>query len=75
MQPERSVPLPPRPVRIWLWIGILMVLVQVSIGGITRLTDSGLSMTTWEPVKGALPPLSEEAWQRAFDDYRRYPEF
>jgi heme a synthase len=52
-----------------------MVLVQVSIGGITRLTDSGLSMTTWEPVKGALPPLSEEAWQRAFDDYRRYPEF
>jgi cytochrome c oxidase assembly protein subunit 15 len=62
-------------VKAWLWVGILMVLVQVSIGGITRLTDSGLSMTTWEPIKGALPPLSEEAWVAAFDDYRRYPEY
>lgn len=52
-----------------------MVLVQVAIGGITRLTDSGLSMTTWDPVKGALPPLSEQAWLDAFNDYRQYPEF
>ena len=52
-----------------------MVLVQVSIGGITRLTDSGLSMTSWEPIKGALPPLTEEAWVDAFNDYRQYPEF
>lgn len=52
-----------------------MVLVQVGIGGITRLTDSGLSMTSWEPVKGALPPLNEAEWEAAFDDYRQYPEF
>jgi cytochrome c oxidase assembly protein subunit 15 len=62
-------------VRVWLWIGVLMVLVQVGIGGITRLTDSGLSMTTWEPVQGALPPLNEAQWQAAFEDYRQYPEF
>jgi cytochrome c oxidase assembly protein subunit 15 len=62
-------------IRLWLWTGVLMVLVQVAIGGITRLTDSGLSMTTWDPVSGALPPLTEQAWQEAFDDYRRYPEF
>ncbi len=62
-------------IRLWLWTGIFMVLVQVAIGGITRLTDSGLSMTTWEPITGALPPMNEEAWQRAFEDYRRYPEF
>ncbi len=64
-----------RMLKAWLWTGIFMVLIQVSIGGITRLTDSGLSMTTWEPVKGALPPLNEEAWVRAFDDYRQYPEY
>lgn len=52
-----------------------MVLIQVAIGGITRLTDSGLSMTRWEPVKGSLPPLTEAAWQEAFEDYKQYPEF
>ncbi len=62
-------------IRAWIWTGIFMVLVQVSIGGITRLTDSGLSMTSWEPIKGALPPLTEEAWVDAFNDYRQYPEF
>ena len=65
----------PSRIRLWLWTGVLMVLVQVAIGGITRLTDSGLSMTTWDPVSGALPPLTEQAWQEAFDDYRQYPEF
>lgn len=71
--------MPQRPyrnaVRIWLWIGVLMVLVQVAIGGITRLTDSGLSMTSWEPVSGALPPLNQAEWEAAFEDYRQYPEF
>ena len=64
-----------RGVRIWLWTGIFMVLVQVAIGGITRLTDSGLSMTNWEPVKGSLPPLTEQSWLEAFEDYKQYPEF
>jgi len=64
-----------RLIRAWLLTGVFMVLVQVAIGGITRLTDSGLSMTSWEPVQGSLPPLTEEAWQAAFEDYRQYPEF
>jgi len=54
----------------WLWIGLAMVLIQVLIGGITRLTDSGLSITEWELVEGVVPPLSEEAWEEAFTLYK-----
>jgi heme a synthase len=51
-----------------------MVLAMVVIGGVTRLTESGLSITEWKPLTGALPPLSAEAWQREFALYRRIPE-
>jgi cytochrome c oxidase assembly protein subunit 15 len=54
----------------WLWIGLAMVLIQVLIGGITRLTDSGLSITEWEIVEGVVPPLSESAWEEAFSLYK-----
>src|SRR6056297_120449 len=54
----------------WLWIGLAMVLIQVLIGGITRLTDSGLSITEWELVEGIVPPLTEDAWEEAFDLYK-----
>src|SRR6056297_3062438 len=53
----------------WLWIGLGMVLIQVLIGGITRLTDSGLSITEWELVEGIIPPLTESSWEEAFDLY------
>jgi len=57
-------------VGIWLIIGLLMVFVQVILGGITRLTDSGLSITEWNVVKGVLPPMNEQEWQIAFDKYK-----
>lgn len=59
-----------RPVRIWLFIGVLMVFVQVVIGGITRLTDSGLSITEWAVIQGTIPPLNETEWMEAFDKYK-----
>ncbi|MCB0395095.1 MAG: COX15/CtaA family protein [Flavobacteriales bacterium] len=64
-----------RPLTLWLASGCLLIFAMVVIGGITRLTGSGLSMVEWKPVTGALPPLSEEAWQKAFEDYQQFPEF
>lgn len=57
-------------VRNWLFVGIVLVFVQVIIGGITRLTDSGLSITEWEVIAGTIPPLNEADWQIAFDKYK-----
>jgi heme a synthase len=56
----------------WLIIGLVMVFIQVMIGGITRLTDSGLSITEWEVVKGVIPPTNEEAWEVAFEKYQTH---
>lgn len=67
MNQDKSIP---RSVSIWLFIGIVLIFVQVNIGGITRLTDSGLSITEWEVIKGTLPPLSADAWDIAFDKYK-----
>jgi len=64
-----------RPVAIWLYIGVGMLIVQVLLGGITRLTGSGLSITEWQPLLGALPPMSESAWQAAFDRYKEIAQF
>jgi cytochrome c oxidase assembly protein subunit 15 len=52
-----------------------LLLVMIVVGGITRLTESGLSITRWEPVSGALPPMSEEGWQAEFDLYRDSPQY
>jgi heme a synthase len=62
-------------VKIWLVTGLFMIFVQVVVGGITRLTGSGLSITKWEIVTGALPPLSEAAWGEAFALYRGTPQY
>jgi len=59
-----------KPVRVWLLIGVIMVFFQVVIGGVTRLTDSGLSITEWAVIQGTLPPMGETAWNHAFDLYR-----
>jgi len=63
------------PVRNWLWVGIAMIIVQVLLGGITRLTGSGLSITEWNVVTGTFPPLSEAAWLVEFDKYRVTPQY
>lgn len=63
------------PVRRWLWVCAAMIFAMVVIGGITRLTESGLSITEWRPVTGALPPLTGTAWQAAFAKYQLIPEF
>jgi cytochrome c oxidase assembly protein subunit 15 len=57
---------------IWLIIGLILVVGQIALGGITRLTDSGLSITEWNVVKGTLPPLNEEEWQLSFDKYQAF---
>lgn len=59
----------------WLLIGVGMIVIQVILGGITRLTESGLSITEWKPITGALPPLNDAAWQAEFDKYRHTDQF
>ena len=66
---------PRRAVTAWLLFMACAVAAMVSIGGITRLTESGLSMAEWRPLIGWLPPLSEAEWQRVFALYRETPEF
>ena len=62
-------------VRVWLLILWTLVAVMILIGGLTRLTDSGLSIVEWAPITGALPPMSDAAWQAEFDAYRQIPEY
>ncbi|MCK0166390.1 COX15/CtaA family protein [Jannaschia sp. S6380] len=62
-------------VRIWLGILFALMIVMIAVGGLTRLTDSGLAITEWRPVTGALPPLSAADWQAEFDLYRAIPEY
>jgi len=59
----------------WLFIGGGMLVVQVMLGGITRLTGSGLSITQWDPIMGTVPPLNEQAWQQAFEKYQQIPQY
>lgn len=60
---------------IWLLSGCFLVFIMVVVGGITRLTNSGLSMTDWHLVTDTLPPLTEAKWQEAFDRYKQFPEY
>jgi len=64
-----------RLVATWLLIGVGMTIVQIALGGITRLTGSGLSITQWDVVTGSLPPLNEGQWMAEFDKYRQTPQF
>jgi cytochrome c oxidase assembly protein subunit 15 len=59
----------------WLWIGVIMVFVQILLGGITRLTGSGLSITRWDIVTGILPPLNKAAWNHSFELYKATPQY
>jgi cytochrome c oxidase assembly protein subunit 15 len=72
-----AAPVRPRPLVIsnWLLLVAAMVLAMVVVGGITRLTESGLSIVKWEPVAGALPPLGDAAWQAEFAAYKQSPQY
>ena len=64
-----------RPVATWLLIGVGMLIVQILLGGITRLTGSGLSITEWNVITGTLPPLNERQWIAEFEKYRQTPQY
>ncbi len=64
-----------RAVRLWLIVGLIMVVGQIVIGGITRLTESGLSITEWKPLSGAMPPLTTADWQSEFEKYQTSPQY
>jgi heme a synthase len=64
-----------RAIRLWLYAVAGLVLAMVVVGGATRLTESGLSITEWQPVMGTLPPLNEAEWQAEFDKYRQIPQY
>ncbi len=64
-----------RPVRIWLYCIALMVMATLVVGGFTRMSGSGLSIATWQPISGVIPPLNEAAWQAEFDNYKKVPQF
>lgn len=59
----------------WLTLCAAVIFGMILLGGVTRLTDSGLSMVEWKPIMGVIPPLSEADWQVAFDKYKQYPEY
>lgn len=61
--------------RVWLYCLCVLVFAMVVVGGATRLTDSGLSITEWQPIVGIVPPLSEADWQEALQKYRQIPEY
>jgi heme a synthase len=64
-----------RPVAIWLFVVAAMVFAMVIVGGATRLTGSGLSITEWRPITGVLPPMSHEAWLAEFQKYQQIPQY
>jgi len=65
----------PRALSVWLFTVASLVFLMVVVGGITRLTESGLSMVRWEPISGIVPPLNDAQWQAEFDAYKQYPEY
>jgi cytochrome c oxidase assembly protein subunit 15 len=73
--PAAAAPALPRAVALWLLAVAALVFLMVVVGGITRLTESGLSIVRWEPIAGILPPIGEEAWAGEFAAYRQSPQY
>ncbi|MBK7585603.1 MAG: COX15/CtaA family protein [Myxococcales bacterium] len=73
--PAPALPSARRAVVVWLWLCVVLLLTMIVLGGVVRLTGSGLSITVWEPIVGTLPPLDHAAWERAFSLYQQSPEF
>jgi len=65
----------PRAIANWLFFVAALIVLMVVVGGITRLTESGLSITQWKPISGTIPPLNDAQWQAEFDHYKRIPEY
>src|SRR3954464_5730701 len=64
-----------KPVGVWLLLCCVLVFGMVVVGGITRLTHSGLSMGEWAPLAGAIPPLDQQQWEQVFSQYQATPEY
>ena len=62
-------------IKIWLVSLMTIILLMIIVGGLTRLTESGLSMVDWKLFVGTIPPLSDGDWLKVFDDYQQYPEY
>ena len=82
MAQQRAFPAPvglaaptSKAVRLWLYAVAALIFAMVSLGGATRLTGSGLSITEWQPIIGAVPPLSDAAWHEAFEKYKQIPQY
>jgi cytochrome c oxidase assembly protein subunit 15 len=73
-RPEQLQPRP-RAIAVWLLVIAALVFVMIVVGGITRLTESGLSMVRWEPISGVVPPLDQQQWDAEFAAYKAYPEY
>jgi len=72
---QREAMTPPKSVERWLWVVYCMIMTMVVVGGVTRLTGSGLSMVEWRPLMGTLPPMSESEWGRVFELYQASPQY
>ncbi len=75
MAQQKSVPHHAHAVRLWLLVVAAMIFLTLVVGGATRLTQSGLSITEWKPISGVLPPLSDAAWQAEFKAYQVIPQY
>jgi heme a synthase len=72
---QLSTPPGRRAVAVWLWVCVAALLAMIVLGGVVRLTRSGLSITVWDPILGAIPPLNHADWEHAFSLYKKSPEF
>ena len=75
MVTKARLPQPASSVTIWLIVLIAMIFAMVVLGGVTRLTQSGLSMVDWRPIMGVVPPLTAAQWEAAFSAYKAFPEY
>lgn len=73
--PESASPIRPLALSNWLFFVAGLILLMIAIGGITRLTESGLSIVRWEPISGTIPPIGDAAWQAQFQAYRQSPQY
>lgn len=77
LQVSRTLVTTARPALLarWLWLVATLVIAMVVVGGVTRLTESGLSMTHWDPISGIVPPVTDAQWQAEFAGYKRIPQY
>ena len=73
MDPKMSVD--NRNLIIWLSCVCVVIYLMIAVGGVTRLTQSGLSMVDWKPITGVIPPITLAEWEQEFEAYKQYPEF